>query len=283
MPILSVLEFEAADGSTTVTDSIDSVDWVRTVGANAAEITTAEAKTGSSCLLLEEDSSYSRDFGTNYPGFYIDGWFKPVPGATGQIILFEVRDSNSNYSSHVWYDMTTNKIMAYGWFSTITLYDGSTPNPFNSDILPSIGDWVHIALVKNPTSSTAEFYINTIPTGFSIYWLNFGFSQVTLGAKTATASGATGTGNFYSDNFRVSNELTFLPGSYNSLPLPPTSSIDVEFKFDFARQYITPKITDNIFVNKFSQPTPILGNQVVKLSGGDDGGTGPAPPSQYWG
>jgi len=283
MPILSVLEFEAANGSTTVTDTVDAVNWTRTVGSNAAEISTADSRSGSSCLLLEEGSSYNRDFGTSSPAIYVDGWFKPAPGATGQIVLFEVRDSNSNYSSHVWYDMTTDKIMAYGWFSTQTLYDGSDPNPFNADILPSVGDWVHIALVKNENSSSARWYINTVPVGNAIYWLNFGFSQVTLGAKTATASGATGTGNFYADDIRVSNEITFVPGSYNTLPSPPTPTIDLALSLYTLPKTELIKVTDDVYVEKSIDFQPLILPQLVGGGGGDDGGTGPAPPSQYWG
>lgn len=143
--VTSLLHFDGADGSTTITDNIGNV-W--TVNGNA-QIDTAQSKFGGASMLLDGtgdwiNSGSAAAFGFGAGDFTIEGWFRPSSLAAANICLLDTRTgANEGIAIYASGSAVGNTFSAYSNAGPI---GGGDVDVF------IVNTWSHFAVVRQGTT-----------------------------------------------------------------------------------------------------------------------------------
>lgn len=139
----SILHFDGADASTTMTDGTGR-SW--TAGGNA-QLDTAQYKFGTSSLLLDGTGDYittadSDDFNIGSNDFTVDMWVKRNTTTAGMYIAGQSDNLGNSRSISILFHPSTNAAHVYFYYDLLLAQAGS------ASALTDTTTWHHIAVVR---------------------------------------------------------------------------------------------------------------------------------------
>lgn len=176
MAALTVLEFEGADGSTTITDTGSNPKGV-TVGGNA-QIDTAEKAIGAGSLKLDGSGDYiyigdSDDFEVGTDDFQHEIFFRLNAVGIDQCILQLKAASNNSLSLIV----TSANVLFF--LTQVAGADWGSPATITGPTTLVAGVWYYVKIKKVGTDITIKLSVD-------------GINLITQGSMTISGSGPTG-------------------------------------------------------------------------------------------
>ena len=147
--VLSLLHFDGADGSTTITDQIGSRPWVV---SGATVLSTTNPKFGSACLSVPTSGkaissvSAADAFGTG--DFTVEFWIRPTSWGTN--LIYDTRTAATEVCPSIYYTAGTLRYYVNG------------ADRITGDSVAT-GAYAHIALARSGTST--KLFIDGVQTG----------------------------------------------------------------------------------------------------------------------
>ena len=198
--VLSLLHFDGADASTTMTDQ-KGLTW--TVNGNA-QIDTAQSKFGGSSLLLdgtgdylETASSTNYNIGTN--DYTIECWIRPATVTSLRVIAGR-REATGNATGWVFYVNSSGELGFTGY---------SAPNVpgialASAASVVALNTWAHVAVTRSGTTWRLFYNGTIVATGTESGNIAGNSRPVQLGRQaSATARDFNG----HIDDFRITKDV----------------------------------------------------------------------------
>ncbi len=190
-----LIHSNAADGSTTVTDSSDTEHAISVLGN--AKHKASQSVFGNSSLFYDSPGDSLRiadssDFTLGTQDFTIDFWvYSALSGSDQDIFSQYVNNSNRNLIRRRINDRLQ-----------VILESGATDIDFNSDLVLPGSQWVHVAVVR--TSTKIKVYFDGIESGGITIGSGQNISSISADLHIGTQDGSANSFVGYLDEFRYS-------------------------------------------------------------------------------